>query len=87
MPARRRLSLILPTLIILLAGLALAAGRAGAVDWRARVDPALLAAVDDPGPVEFIILLAQQADLSPAAQLPGKEAKGAFVFERLHQTA
>ena len=87
MPARRRLSLILPTLIILLAGLALAAGRAGAVDWRARVDPALLAAVDDPGPVEFIILLAQQADLSPAAQLPGKEAKGAFVFQRLRQTA
>jgi subtilisin family serine protease len=74
-------------LFVLLGGLALVAGQAGAMEWRARVDPALLAAVEEPGQVEFILLLTEQADLSPAAGLSSKAAKGAFVFQRLRQTA
>ena len=39
------------------------------------------------GHAEAIILLTEQADLSFARQLPSKEAKGAYVFEKLKATA
>ena len=36
---------------------------------------------------EFLVVLAQQADLSAAAHLPTRQAKGRYVYETLRQTA
>jgi subtilisin family serine protease len=56
---------------------------------EAKLDPRLYeAALAAPGaPVEWLIELTEQADLSGAARLRGKRAKGRFVFERLRETA
>lgn len=39
------------------------------------------------GPAEFLVILARQADLGGAAQLPGRVAKGEWVARQLQQTA
>src|SRR3981081_2205511 len=39
------------------------------------------------GTTEALVVLAQQADLSPAAALPTKLAKGSFVFNSLREVA
>ncbi len=56
------------------------------VEWQSRVDPAVLenAAI---GETEFLVLLAEQADLSGAAALTTQAAKGRYVYEQLSQTA
>jgi len=75
-------------LLILLFAASLGFSQAGASltsDWRAKVDPALLQAVDEP--VEFILFLNRQADLSGAARMQSKQEKGAYVVEQLQQTA
>jgi len=74
-------------LAVFLPALLLAANQASATVWRAEVDPALLAAAGEPGPLEFIIVLRQQADLSPAVALDAKDAKGAFVYHSLTEVA
>ncbi|RPI22459.1 MAG: peptidase S8, partial [Chloroflexota bacterium] len=54
--------------------------------WQSKVDPALLSMA--PGePVEFIILLNQQASLHEAGLLTGKLEKTTFVAETLQETA
>lgn len=57
--------------------------------WREKVDPALFAAFTRAasGETDFIILLAEQADLSGAEKLRTKVEKGTFVFQRLTETA
>jgi subtilisin family serine protease len=60
--------------------------------WQAKVDAWLLArasqtAIDGSSPVEFLVFLSEQADLSGAAALPTKQEKGAYVFRRLTETA
>lgn len=52
-----------------------------------KVDPNLLETFKTESTAEFYIILAQQADLSPAAALQTKLEKGAFVFNALRQTA
>jgi subtilisin family serine protease len=56
-----------------------------------RIDPAdraaLLADWLVYGEVSFLIILDRQADLRPAASLPGKEARGRFVFDALRAVA
>ena len=54
--------------------------------WDAKVDPWVLATAGT-GPTEFLVYLAEQADVSGADALGTKEEKGRYVFERLTATA
>ncbi len=54
--------------------------------WQDKVEPSLL--TQSPGqPIEFLVFLSEQADLTPAALLPSKAEKGRFVYDRLTATA
>src|ERR1035438_7276663 len=66
--------------------LAVLTARAGVPEnWQDKVDPRLLQGA--PATNEFLVILSEQADLSGAAALKTKEAKGRFVFERLTEVA
>lgn len=52
-----------------------------------KIDDSVLAAIAAEGRASFIVLLAEQADLSGAAQLRSKEEKGRYVYETLAATA
>ncbi len=54
---------------------------------RAAIDAWTLRQTADGGEAEFLVLMREQADVTPAAQLPTKEAKGNFVYEALRTTA
>ena len=54
-------------------------------NWQDKVDSRLLQGA--PATNEFLVILSEQADLSGAAALKTKEAKGRYVFERLTETA
>jgi subtilisin family serine protease len=54
-------------------------------NWQDKVDPRLMQGA--PATNEFLVILSEQADLSGAAALKTKEAKGRYVFERLTETA
>jgi serine protease AprX len=54
--------------------------------WQNKIDRSVYASAAD-GETEFILYLAEQADLSSAGQLRKKEDKGRFVFQRLTETA
>jgi uncharacterized repeat protein (TIGR01451 family) len=58
----------------------------GASAWQSKVDAPVLAEAAV-GKAEFIVFLSEQADLSGAAALPTKQEKGAYVFQRLTETA
>jgi serine protease AprX len=79
-------------LIIRLTLLALFAGSYGqpqaspAAPWQAKVDPRVLESAAT-GETEFILFLAEQADLSAAGTLPSKLEKGTYVFEQLTEVA
>ncbi len=60
---------------------------AQSADWEKKVAPAVLREVEKTGKAHFLAVFAEQADLSEAASIHGKEAKGRFVFEKLRQTA
>jgi serine protease AprX len=59
---------------------------ATAWEWQAKVDASLLQTAAT-GETEFILFLAEQADLSAAARLNTKEEKGAYVYEQLTAVA
>jgi serine protease AprX len=52
-----------------------------------KIDSRVLAATANGGSTDFILVLAEQADLSGAARLPTKQAKGQFVYQALRDTA
>jgi serine protease AprX len=54
--------------------------------WRAKIDPAALRAAAS-GESEYLLVLGEQADLSHAAHIESKEARGQAVFEALTKTA
>ncbi len=54
--------------------------------WQDKVDPSVLAAANL-GETDFLIYMEQQADLSGAANVSGKEAKGTYVYNQLTATA
>lgn len=54
--------------------------------WQSKVDARVLADAHN-GDTEFIILLAEQADLSGAAALETKAEKGKYVYQRLTEVA
>jgi serine protease AprX len=51
------------------------------------VDERVLADTANGASAHFLVLLAEQADLSAATKLSGKEARGAYVVEQLRATA
>jgi serine protease AprX len=55
-------------------------------DWRNKVNSALLSKAAL-GPTEFIVYMAQTADLSGASKLSTKEAKGRYVYTQLTTAA
>ena len=86
---RQRLSLALAALLMafaLLPGAGLAQERSPAAASD-KIDDAVLAALARDGSAPFIVLMAEQADLSPAYRLRSKEEKGRYVFETLRATA
>ena len=78
------LLLLLPLLTLLAAG---AARTNATAAWMARTDPALLAATADGATAEFLVVLDAQADLSGAARLGDKVARGRAVYETLTAVA
>ncbi|MFN7960123.1 MAG: S8 family serine peptidase [Thermoanaerobaculia bacterium] len=71
-----------------LLGLALApALGAQAPAASAKIDPWVLENTRAGAEAEFLVVLARQADLSAAAKLKSKEAKGRYVYDTLMKTA
>ena len=56
-------------------------------DWQQKMDASLLEKTANGQTVPFLILLAQQADVSAARQLKTKDEKAAYVFNILRQAA
>lgn len=59
---------------------------AAPLPWPEKVDPWVLETAAQ-GETEFLVFLAQQADLSGAERLPTKEMRGQYVYETLSQLA
>ncbi|MDT8307836.1 MAG: S8 family serine peptidase, partial [Anaerolineae bacterium] len=55
--------------------------------WHAQVDRWILDTLADEGEAEFLVFLTSQADLSGAAAIRDKRARGAYVVEQLKTTA
>jgi subtilisin family serine protease len=64
-----------------------AAKTADAAAWQAAVDPWVLETAAANGETEFLVYLAEQADLSAAESLAAKVEKGTYVYEQLTETA
>ncbi len=85
---KHKISLLVVLLVslVLLVGSTLPTQSASSV-WTQKVDPWVLeTAVANPS-TEFLVTLTEQADLSGAAALSTKEAKGRYVFEQLTAVA
>ncbi len=80
----KTLLLLLPLLALLAAGAARANATAA---WMAKTDPALLAATAGGATAEFLVVLDAQADLSGAARLGDRTARGRAVYETLTAVA
>lgn len=75
--------------VTVLALAALATPTPSAAELSPKIDPALVRAMSDAagGKVEMLVVLADQADLSAAREIHGKEAKGRYVYETLRNHA
>lgn len=71
--------------VTVLASAVIALARPSGAELSPRIDPALVRALSDApaGRVEMLVVLADQADLSAARGIHGKEAKGRYVYEAL----
>jgi subtilisin family serine protease len=79
--------LFLSALLALTAAISHAAAAARVSDAHAaKIDPALLATAGD-APVEFLIVLEEQADLSGVAELRDKNDRGRAIYEVMTATA
>ena len=58
-----------------------------APQWRAKVDPLVLAQIGKGGATEVLVVLGEQADLTAARALHGRRAKGEAVVAALRATA
>lgn len=61
--------------------------QAKAATWQDKVDPWVLETGQLQDETEFLVYLTEQADVSAAANLTTKEAKGHYVYETLTATA
>ncbi|MFN8304149.1 MAG: S8 family peptidase [Saprospiraceae bacterium] len=73
------------TLTLLLSAFAVSAQNPS--DWRAKLSPEVRSAFDRNQTADVLVVFFEQADLSGARQLHGKNARSRFVFNRLQQTA
>ncbi len=71
---------------VLIVGLVLSAGLAAGPSRPTKVTAAAWSAAAA-GPADLLVVLSEQADLSPAALLPTKAEKGRFVYRELAETA
>jgi uncharacterized repeat protein (TIGR01451 family) len=90
-PIMKRNAAILMLFLLIMSGFG-PAWAAPPASWQSKVDNWLLnqldqAAANGTGPVEFLVFLSEQADLSGAAALKTKQEKGAYVFNKLTETA
>lgn len=76
-----------PVALLLLAGLLLAGRARAEAVWQQKVDPWVQETAAAQGETEFLVVLAEQADLRGAAALAGKVDKGRFVYEQLTAVA
>jgi serine protease AprX len=76
-----------PLTLILLAGLLPGLTAAVPPAQQAAVDPRVWQTIQANGSAGVLVILRAQADLSGAATLPTKEAKGRYVYEALQATA
>ncbi|MCB0033171.1 MAG: S8 family serine peptidase [Anaerolineales bacterium] len=88
---RRIFTLSIPFLLTLIAFIFLLQTHqtASATDWQSKVSPAVLSQLNgrDGQAIDFLVQMSAQANLSGAAALPSKEAKGQFVYEQLTAVA
>lgn len=86
---RKTLPLFALVVVMLLvsSGLTLAAPAVPTADWQSKVDPWVLDTARAEGQTEFLVFLADQADLSAADALTTKLEKGTYVFETLSRMA
>jgi serine protease AprX len=73
--------------VMLLASLPLVVPAAASPLRQATVDPKVWATIQAEGMAEVLVLFRDQADLSGAASLPTKEAKGRYVYQALWAVA
>ncbi len=83
--------LTVASVVAFLAGLT-APGTANAadlrsLDWQAKVDASVLTQADALGEAEFLVYMADQADVSAAHDIKGKVGKGTYVFQTLTEKA
>jgi len=89
--ARRRLVsplvlIVLAIVILTVIFLSLGAQKSGAIDQH-KIAARVLKETANGGMTEALVVLASQANLAPAANLPTKLAKGQFVVNALHEVA
>ena len=76
-------------LLVLLLAIAVAGVSTSSADTAAnrqalsKISPWVMAQTASGNQTEFFVVLSDHADLSSAAELPTKEAKGRFVFDAL----
>jgi serine protease AprX len=87
-PSKRLLSIPLLICSFIMGGsiISFLPGRAASLSWQSKVDPWVLD-TSKQGATEFLVFMQEQADLSPAKNLPTKLDKGEFVYEQLTETA
>ncbi len=56
-------------------------------DWRTKTAPELLVAFDRDATCDLLVVLEEQADVTPARDIRGKAQKAAWVAEQLQNTA
>ncbi len=83
--SRHRLARVFP--LLALATLALAPAASAASLGMEKIDPWVVQRAAAEGQAEFIVVLGEQADLSPAARLADKAAKARFVRDALYAKA
>ncbi len=84
-----RKNIFLGLLIVMLLGLGLSLTLLSSSVAMAdpRLDPVVQAAINEQGSADVLILLGNLPDLSPAYELPDKEARGRWVYDTLRQHA
>jgi subtilisin family serine protease len=87
MSAARLLTLLAALVSLILLASATAAQPSGPGPARAKLSPWLLDQLDRDGRAEALVVLRDQANLSGAARLAGKAARGRFAVERLRAVA
>ncbi len=83
----RRVLSCAAVLTLILALLPIASAAPAQQDALNKIEPQVLSELNANGRTDFIVWMAEKADLSPAGRLQTKEEKGRFVYDTLRETA